>query len=103
MSLPKKALPKKCQFNTKSYGIPHQDRRNSGTKSQVPINQIYNSTFDFDESISIIKTRGWRLQLRENCEKCTEYRKPPRGETNKFLISLFSGDIYAIFYPSTQM
>ena len=31
MSLPKKSLPKKCQFNTyRSYGIPRQNRRNSG-------------------------------------------------------------------------
>ena len=27
-------------------------------KSQVPIIQIYTSTFDFEESISIIKTKG---------------------------------------------
>ena len=55
------SLPKKCQFNTLSYGIPHQNRRNSGTKSQksqVLINQIYNSTFDFEESVSIIKAKG---------------------------------------------
>ena len=56
MSLPEKSLPKKCQFNTKSYGNPYKNRWNSRTKSQVPINQIYTSTFDFEESISIIKT-----------------------------------------------
>ena len=37
-----------------------------------------------------------KFQSRENCEKSIEYKKPPRGETNKFLLSLFSGDISAI-------
>ena len=31
-------------------------RPNFGTKSRVPINQIYTNTFDFKESISCIKT-----------------------------------------------
>ena len=92
MSMPKKSLPKKCQFNTQSHGIPHENRRNSGTKSQVPINQIYTSTFDFEESIGIIKTKGWRLQSRENCEKGTEYR-------NRLEVKLII--FYHRFFPGT--
>ena len=43
------------------------------------------------------------IKSRENFEKSTECKKPPRGETNKFLLSLFSGDISVISYSSTQM
>ena len=61
-------------------------------KTQVPINQIYNSTFDFEESISIIKTKGCRLQSRENCEKGTEYR-------NRLEVKLII--FYYRFFPGT--
>ena len=30
----------------------------TGTKLRVPINQIYTNTFDFEESISSIKTKS---------------------------------------------
>ena len=84
---------------TEKMSVSKPNRRNSGTKSQVSINQIRNSTFDFEESISIIKTKGWRLQSRENCEKITEYKKPPRGKTNKFLLSLFFRGHFRDFLP----